>query len=93
MFLIISKASLVFITIVVLPPDEGNATVIMNRTDYEEKMKVILQDPAYKKTMNDPTTYLEKTTKWKIEYQYLGVKKLYVRTFVRIYSNFNSKKI
>ncbi|GJQ79623.1 hypothetical protein Trydic_g16464 [Trypoxylus dichotomus] len=46
--------------IVGLPADKGNATVVMNRTEYQAKMEVFLQDPVYKKTVNDPTTYLVK---------------------------------
>ncbi|GJQ79242.1 hypothetical protein Trydic_g5486 [Trypoxylus dichotomus] len=50
-------------TIVVPPVDKGNTIVVMNRTEYQAKMEELLQDPAYKKTVNDPTTYLEKTTR------------------------------
>lgn len=52
--------------IIVLPADKGNATVIMNTSDYTSKMREILLDPVYKVNKNDPTTYLEKTTKSKI---------------------------
>ncbi|XP_072392054.1 uncharacterized protein [Diabrotica undecimpunctata] len=39
----------------------------MNVTDYDQKMKDILDDPSYEKISTDPTTYLEKTTKAKIQ--------------------------
>ncbi|XP_074035217.1 uncharacterized protein [Leptinotarsa decemlineata] len=49
--------------IIILPADKGNATVVLNTIDYESKMMKLLEDPAYKKIVRDPTTYLEKTTK------------------------------
>ena len=52
--------------IIVLSADKGNATVVMNTSDYNSKISNILKDPAYKPHPNDPTTYLEKTTKSKI---------------------------
>jgi hypothetical protein len=39
----------------VLPADKGNATVILNTSDYTEKVLVLLDDPAYKKLAKDPT--------------------------------------
>ncbi|GLV46112.1 hypothetical protein CBL_07179 [Carabus blaptoides fortunei] len=53
--------------IIVLPADKGNATVVVNSADYTNKMTAILADPVYKPITSDPTTYLEETTKKKIE--------------------------
>lgn len=53
--------------VVILPADKGNATVVMDASVYNQKMKVLLEDPVYKKIDTDPTTYLEKTTKMKIK--------------------------
>jgi hypothetical protein len=38
----------------------------MNSEDYNTKMKQLLDDPSYRPSSRDPTTYLEKTTKSKI---------------------------
>ncbi|XP_074031353.1 uncharacterized protein [Leptinotarsa decemlineata] len=58
--------------IIITPADKGNATVVMNTTDYQKKMMNILQDGSYKPSARDPTTYLEKTTKAKIQSFKLG---------------------
>ena len=48
----------------VLPADKGNATVILNTTDYKQKITSLLEDPAYKKIHKDRTDSIErKTTK------------------------------
>ncbi len=52
--------------IVILPADKGGATVVMNRHEYVNKMKVILSDTqAYTRVQEDPTkkqiTTLSKT--------------------------------
>lgn len=52
--------------IIILPADKGNATVVMDTADYKRKMYDILEDGTYKQTNRDPTTYLEKTTRTKI---------------------------
>ncbi|XP_074031909.1 uncharacterized protein [Leptinotarsa decemlineata] len=44
----------------------------MNTTDYQKKMMNILQDGSYEPSARDPTTYLEKTTKAKIQSFKLG---------------------
>ena len=46
-------------TIEILPTDKGNATVIMDKEDYQ-KILGMLEDPAYKKLKCDPTTKIEK---------------------------------
>ena len=45
--------------IIILPADKGNATVVMNRSDYTAKMEDLLEDPAYKKMKCNPTTRVE----------------------------------
>jgi hypothetical protein len=49
--------------IIVLPADKGNATVVMNTSDYNTKMRALLVDAAYTPRRADPTTNLEKKTK------------------------------
>ena len=49
-----------------IPADQGNITVVMNKTDYGEMMK-LLDDHAYMKLKRDPTTSRETDTqaiKW-----------------------------
>ncbi|GJQ70723.1 hypothetical protein Trydic_g656 [Trypoxylus dichotomus] len=52
--------------IILFLADKGNATVILNTRDYKHKMQKLLEDPTYKPITTDPTTYLEKTTRIKI---------------------------
>ena len=47
-------------SIVILPVDKGNATVIMDKEDYRSKILDMLKDPTYKKLKCDPTTKNEK---------------------------------
>ena len=53
--------------IIILPADKGNATVVMDVEEYNNKIQTLLRDPAYVQINSDPTTYLEKTTKTKIK--------------------------
>ncbi|XP_077517763.1 uncharacterized protein LOC144128315 [Amblyomma americanum] len=47
-------------SIVVLPADKGNSTVVLNQSDYIRKMTTLLQDEAmYKKVKRDPTKKVE----------------------------------
>ena len=47
--------------IVVLPPDKGRATVVMDREDYNTKIKALLDDRnTYKPMAKDPTSALER---------------------------------
>ncbi len=39
----------------ILKADKGNATVILNRTDYDKKMLALLNTPAYKELKRDLT--------------------------------------
>ena len=45
--------------IVILPADKGNATVVMDRTQYVEKMENMLKDQTYRKLKGDPTSKVE----------------------------------
>ena len=41
---------------VIMLADKGNATVVMKRSNYDEKMEQLLQDPTtYRRLPNDPT--------------------------------------
>ena len=46
----------------ILPADKGNATVILNSTDYKLKIASLLGDSAYKKLDKDPTDSIERKT-------------------------------
>jgi hypothetical protein len=46
----------------ILPADKGNATVILNTTDYKLKIASLLGDSAYKKLDKDPTDSIERKT-------------------------------
>jgi hypothetical protein len=47
----------------ILPADKGNATVILNTSDYKQKIASLLDDSAYMKLTKDPTDSIEcKTT-------------------------------
>lgn len=55
--------------IVVIRADKGNATIIMNRADYEKSMDKLLCDThTYKKTKINPTTRIEKKVNNMIKY-------------------------
>ena len=46
--------------IVILPVDNGNATVVLNKEDYNQKMNDLLKDARYKQMKSNPTTKVEK---------------------------------
>ena len=47
--------------ILVLPADKGRATVVMDRTDYDEKMDTMLsEESTYQPIAKDPTPSLER---------------------------------
>lgn len=43
--------------IVILPADKGNAMVVLNKSDYADKIKILLEDITY-----NPITDLTKCT-------------------------------
>ena len=43
-------------SIVILPADKGNKTVVMDKSEYKEKIVNLLDDKAYCKLKRDPTT-------------------------------------
>ena len=45
--------------IVIVPADKGKATVVMDKTDYDTKMRAILQDDQYRPLPRDPTVKVE----------------------------------
>ena len=45
--------------IVILPADKGNATVVMDRTEYTMKMNRMLEDVTYTRLKRDPTSRIE----------------------------------
>ena len=47
-------------SIVILPADKGNATVVMNKEDYARKMEEILNGDDYEVVKTNPTSKLEK---------------------------------
>ena len=47
-------------SIVILPADKGNAIVVMNKEDYDKKMKAILDGGDYAVLRTNPTTKLDK---------------------------------
>lgn len=46
---------------VILPADKGRATVILDRTDYTQKMNDILREGNYQLIKKDPTLKLERS--------------------------------
>jgi hypothetical protein len=46
----------------VLPADKGNASVILNTIDYEQKINALLKDSTYKKLTKDSTEAIERKT-------------------------------
>ena len=47
-------------SIVILPADKGNATVVLNKEDYEKKVENILDGRDYEVVKTNPTPKLEK---------------------------------
>ena len=45
--------------IVIIPADKGNATVVIDRSEYTRKMEDLLRDEAYEKLRKDPTSQIE----------------------------------
>ena len=45
--------------IVILPADKGNATVVMDRSEYLTKMNGMLEEDTYKELKRDPTSRVE----------------------------------
>ena len=46
--------------IVIIPADKGNATVLLNRQEYQEKLHNIIATGSYKKINKDPTPSTER---------------------------------
>ena len=54
-------------TIVILPADKGNATVVMERSSYEQKVADLLDDDSYVRISKDPTKKTERTLNEKLK--------------------------
>ena len=48
-------------SIVILPADKGNSTVVTNRIEYNDKVNDTLKDGTYRLLKKDPTAKLERT--------------------------------
>ena len=46
----------------ILPADKGNVTVVLDKIQYEEKMRTLLGNPVYRKINKNPTGYIERKT-------------------------------
>jgi len=46
----------------ILPADKGNAMVVLNTSDYKQKISSLLEDSAYRKLAKDPTNAIEQKT-------------------------------
>ncbi|XP_028394526.1 uncharacterized protein LOC114518725 [Dendronephthya gigantea] len=44
----------------ILKADKGNATVLLNRAEYESKIHALLETPTYKELKRDPTANIER---------------------------------
>ena len=51
-------------TIIIVPADKGNTTVVMSKKDYEDKVNAMLLDETYRKLKKDPTAKIEKQMGW-----------------------------
>ena len=51
----------------ILPADKGNVTVVMDKTDYQRKMQVLLEEGSYRPRRGDPTSKLEKEVNKKLK--------------------------
>ena len=47
-------------SIVIIKADKGNATVVLNRQDYEDKLNTMLEDGTYRKLKKNPTSMIER---------------------------------
>jgi hypothetical protein len=45
--------------IAILPAVKGNTTVVLDRSEYDEKMRALIGTPTYRKLTKDPTTTQE----------------------------------
>jgi hypothetical protein len=51
-------------SVTIHPADKGNATVILSSTDYNSKIRALLDDPVYKRLTFDPTSKNRKTDRF-----------------------------
>lgn len=48
---------------IVIRADKGNATVVMNKSDYNERIKTLLDPDHHRKPTGDPTARIERLSK------------------------------
>jgi len=48
------------VEITILPADKGNTTVVLNTSDYKQKISSLLEDSAYRTLIKDPTDSIER---------------------------------
>jgi hypothetical protein len=46
----------------ILLADKGNTTVVLNTSDYKQKISSLLEDPSYRILTKDPTNAIEQKT-------------------------------
>jgi hypothetical protein len=54
--------------LLILSADKGNATVVMDKDDYDNKITELLDMKTYSELKSDPTAKLQRETKWLIEH-------------------------
>jgi len=54
-------------SIMILPANKGNATVILSSMDYKSKVRSLLNNPVYRRLTSDPTSKIEKQTTFLIK--------------------------
>ena len=47
-------------SIVIVLADKGNSTVVMDRSEYDQKLNIMLSDNTYRKLKKDPTAKTER---------------------------------
>jgi hypothetical protein len=50
------------VNLTILPADKGNATVVLNTTDYKHTISSLIEEPAYRKLTKEPTEAIERKT-------------------------------
>ena len=50
------------VNLTILPADKGNTTVVLNTSDYKQKISSLLEDPAYRILTKYPTDSIEGKT-------------------------------
>ena len=48
--------------IIILPADKGNATVLLDKEEYDPKVRELLDDTSYQPIKKNPTLKIERVT-------------------------------